>query len=86
VKRIFDQRSEPRIECKAGSGILSFRGSDHVVRMVNCSASGAMVLFDRVPNIGETLVFRTVDRAAEKVQVRWVRDGKIGLTFLGPAR
>jgi hypothetical protein len=83
VKRLFDQRSEPRIECDSHSGVISFRGTEHVVPLVNCSSSGAMVLFDRIPNIGETLVFRTSDRPASKAQVRWVRDGKIGLTFLG---
>lgn len=86
VKRLFDQRSEPRIECEADSGVLSFRGTEHAVKLVNCSPSGAMVLFDRVPNIGETLTFRSNDRTPQKAQVRWVRDGKIGLTFLGSVR
>ena len=83
VKRLFDQRSEPRFECEAGSGMLSFRGKDHVVSLVNCSDSGAMVVFGLIPNIGETLVFRTPGRPASRAQVRWVRDGKIGLTFVG---
>jgi len=83
VKRLFDQRSEPRIECEADGGVLTFRGSDHRVRLVNCSPSGAMVMFDRIPNIGETLVLRTNDRPAARAQVRWVREGKIGLTFVG---
>ena len=83
VKRLFDQRSEPRFECEAGSGVLSFRGKDHVVTLLNCSESGAMILFGLTPNIGETLAFRTNDRPAARAQVRWVRDGKIGLTFVG---
>jgi len=83
VKRLFDQRSEPRIECEADSGVLTFRGDEHLVRLVNCSPSGAMVAFDRIPNIGETLIFRTSDQGPARAQVRWVRDGKIGLTFVG---
>ncbi|QIK78875.1 PilZ domain-containing protein [Sphingomonas piscis] len=83
VKRMFDQRSEPRIDCPADKAILSFRGQDHVVQLVNQSASGAMIRFERTPNIGETLRFRSQERASERAQVRWVRDGKIGLTFLG---
>lgn len=86
VKRLFDQRSEPRIECEADSGVLSFRGSEHVVKLLNFSSSGAMVLFDRIPNIGETLTFRSSDGPLRKAQVRWVRDGKIGLTFVGTVR
>ena len=86
VKRLFDQRSEPRIECEEDGGVLSFRGTEHNVKLLNCSPSGAMILFDHIPNIGETLTFRTSDGAAQRAQVRWVRDGKIGLTFLGPIR
>lgn len=86
VKRLFDQRSEPRIECEADGAILSFRGTDHSVKLLNCSPSGAMILFDRTPNIGETLTLRTKDRNGERAQVRWVRDGKIGLTFLRAVR
>ena len=86
VKRLFDQRSEPRIACEADHGVLSFRGTEHSVKLLNCSPSGAMVLFDRIPNIGETLTFRSGAGDAQKAQVRWVRDGKIGLTFLGPIR
>lgn len=86
VKRLFDQRSEPRIECDKDCGILSFRGTDHPVKLLNCSPSGAMILFDRIPNIGETLTFRSSHAGAQRAQVRWVRDGKIGLTFLGPIR
>ena len=83
VKRLFDQRSEPRFECEAGSGLLSFRGKDHLVQLVNLSDSGAMILFGLIPNIGETLVFRTSGKPPARAQVRWVRDGKIGLTFVG---
>ena len=86
VKRLFDQRCEPRIECEADGAILSFRGADHSVKLLNCSPSGAMISFDRIPNIGETLIVRTMDRSAQRAQVRWVRDGKIGLTFLGAVR
>jgi hypothetical protein len=83
VKRLFDQRSEPRFDCEAGSGVLTFRGKDHIVRVVNQSDSGAMILFGLVPNIGETLVVRTPEQSPQRAQVRWVRDGKIGLTFVG---
>jgi hypothetical protein len=86
VKRLFDQRSEPRIECEEDGAVLSFRGSEHAVKLLNCSPSGAMILFDHIPNIGETVTFRSREQTAQKAQVRWVRDGKIGLTFLGPLR
>jgi hypothetical protein len=37
-----------------------------------------------VPNIGERLPLQILDRGLVRSQVRWVKDGRIGLSF--PAR
>jgi len=48
---------------------------------MNLSASGAMVIFPHVPHIGEKLRLQLLDRGQIFAQVRWVKDGRIGLSF-----
>jgi hypothetical protein len=80
-KRTIDERSEPRYPSASNTAVLEFRGRKHVVRLVNVSASGAMVIFPYLPNIGERLPLQILDRGVVSAQVRWVRDGRIGLSF-----
>jgi hypothetical protein len=40
-----------------------------------------MVIFPHVPNIGERLPLQILDHGVVTAQVRWVRDGRIGLSF-----
>ena len=44
-----------------------------------------MVIFPHVPNIGERLKLQLLDRGQVTAQVRWVKDGRIGLSFTAPA-
>lgn len=85
VKRLFDQRTEPRVETNGEKVVLGFRGRDHVVALGNRSSSGAMVHFSEVPRIGETVTLQMLDRDLIRGQVRWVRDGRIGISFDRPA-
>jgi hypothetical protein len=39
------------------------------------------VIFPHMPNIGERLVLQLLDRGLVSAQVRWVKDGRIGLSF-----
>lgn len=80
-KRLFDERDEPRHPSASNTAVLEFRGRKHVVRLVNISTSGAMILFPHAPNIGERLPLQILDRGRVTAQVRWVRDGRIGLSF-----
>ena len=80
-KRSIHQRGETRYPSTSSSGVLDFRGRKHVVRLVNVSSSGAMVIFPHIPNIGERLPLQILDRGVVTAQVRWVRDGRIGLSF-----
>jgi hypothetical protein len=84
VKRILDERTEERVEAGAETAVLHFRGNRHVVRLVNTSPSGAMVIFPRVPHIGEQVSLQLLDRGQVTARVRWVRDGRIGISFDGP--
>lgn len=83
-KRAIDERAEVRYPAVSSTAVLEFRGRKHVVRLVNVSASGAMVIFPHMPNIGERLPLQLLDRGAVSSQVRWVKDGRIGLSFAAP--
>lgn len=82
--RAIDERAEPRNPAVSSTGVLEFRGRKHVVRLVNVSRSGAMVIFPHTPNIGERLPLQLLDQGFVRAQVRWVRDGRIGVSFASP--
>ena len=84
-KRAIDERDEARYPSESSTAVLEFRGRKHVVRLMNVSRSGAMVIFPYVPNIGERLPLQMLDRGLVRAQVRWVRDGRIGLSFAARA-
>lgn len=81
-KRAIDERIEERVAPASETAVLEYRGRRHVVRLANVSVSGAMVVFPYVPNIGERVVLQLLDRGLVPAQVRWVRDGRIGLAFM----
>ena len=84
VKRMFDERGEPRFEGELQTAALLYRGRSHVVRVGNISSSGAMVVFADVPAIGESVTLQLLDHGAVAGQVRWVRDGHVGINFVDP--
>lgn len=83
-RRSIDERGEARAPYASSTAVLEFRGRNHVVRLVNVSGSGAMVIFPHAPNIGERLLLQLLDRGVVPAQVRWVKDGRIGLSFAAP--
>ena len=83
-RRSIDERAEARHPSLSNTAVLEFRGRKHMVRLVNVSASGAMVAFPHTPNIGERLLIQVLDRGPVWSQVRWVKDGRIGLSFTAP--
>ncbi len=85
ANRMIDERDEPRQAAVSSTAVLEFRGRRHVVRLVNISSSGAMVIFPHMPNIGERLMLQLLDRGLVSSQVRWVKEGRIGLSFTRPA-
>lgn len=80
-KRSIDERTELRHSSISSTAVIEFRGRKYVVRLINVSQSGAMVIFPHMPNIGERLPLQILDRGLVTAQVRWVRDGRIGLSF-----
>ena len=83
-QRTIDERLEPRRAALSNTGVLEFRVRKHVVQLINVSKSGAMVIFPHVPNIGERLPLQLLDHGFVSAQVRWVKNGRIGLSFASP--
>jgi hypothetical protein len=84
VRRVFDERSEEREEAESQTAVLEHRGRKHVVRLVNLSPGGAMVIFAGLPHIGEEVRLHLLGRSQVTAHVRWVRDGRIGVNFAEP--
>jgi hypothetical protein len=84
ASRHVDERFEPRDDAQSQTAVLEFRGRKHVVRLVNISPSGAMVIFSLIPIIGETIVLKLMGRGEVAGRVCWARDGRIGVIFADP--
>lgn len=82
--RVIDERAEVRHAAVSSTAVLDFRGRKHVIRLINISGCGAMVIFPHTPNIGERLTLQLLDRGTVSAQVRWVKEGRIGLSFAAP--
>ncbi|MCY7398224.1 MAG: PilZ domain-containing protein [Sphingomonas bacterium] len=85
VKRMFDERREPR-DAANPSALIEWRGTTLAVGMANISPSGAMVICNKIPHIGEAISLQLADRAPLPGVVRWVRDGRIGIHFTAPLK
>jgi hypothetical protein len=83
VKRMLDERTEERFPATSTTAVMEFRDRKHVVRLLNTSPSGAMVIFPLLPHIGERVTLQLLDRGQIDAKVRWVRDGRIGISFDG---
>jgi hypothetical protein len=83
VKRMIDHRAEERLPAGSETAVMEFRGRKHVVRLINSSPSGAMVIFPLVPHIGEQVSLQLLEQGQISARVRWVRDGRIGINFDG---
>ena len=81
VKRMLDERTEERQPASSETAAMDFRGRRHVVRLINTSPSGAMVIFPLVPHIGEQISLQLIGKGQISATVRWVRDGRIGVSF-----
>lgn len=84
VKRMFDQRVEPREEAADTTAMLTVRGKEFPVEIVNLSPSGAMVRFSGEARIGEAVRLQLIDLGGTDGQVRWLRDGRMGIYFERP--
>jgi hypothetical protein len=81
---MFDERAEDRLESDSSTVLLTLRNRGHVVTLVNLSRSGAMMRFAGDAHIGESVSLQLLDRGAIAGQVRWLRDGRMGVSFIQP--
>ena len=84
AQRLIDERDEVRHAAVSSTAVLEWHGRKYVIRLVNISPSGAMVIFPHVPNIGEVLTLQLLDRGQISARVTWVKHGRIGLSFAAP--
>lgn len=83
-QRLLDERHERRSSDTRQTAILSTRGANHVVRVVDLSRSGAMVQFHGDAAEGEAVTIQLLDHGLVAGQVRWSRDGRVGIHFDTP--
>jgi hypothetical protein len=79
--RLVDQRSEERLSDVVERAIVTFRGQEYLVPVVNISSRGTMIECDILPRIGEAIVIQFEHCTRIHGFVRWVRDGRLGLNF-----
>lgn len=84
LRRLLDQREEERSESGSQTAVLTHQGSRHVVGVVNLSSAGSMLRFRGALAEGDEVALQLLDRGAVKGQVRWVRDGRVGVSFDTP--
>lgn len=84
VKRMFDERAEERFDGALQTAVLTHGDRNHVVRVGNVSTLGAMVVYANPLHIGEKVSLQLFDHGAVAGQVRWVRDGRVGINFVDP--
>ncbi len=79
--RTADQRTEDRLEDVVDRAMITFRGQEHLVPVVNISARGTMVECDIMPRIGEAVIVQFENCTKIHGFVRWIRDGRLGINF-----
>jgi hypothetical protein len=78
---VIEQRAEPRYEDVVERAVITFRGQDYPVTVVNISSRGTMIESDIVPRLGESLVIRFENCSRIHGFVRWTRGGQLGVRF-----
>jgi hypothetical protein len=79
--RTTDQRSEERRSDVVDRAVITFRGQEHLVPVLNISARGTMIECDIMPRIGEAVIIQFEHCTKIHGFVRWIREGRVGLNF-----
>ncbi len=85
LRRLLDQRAEQRQSGELQTAVLNHRGHRHVVRESDISESGVMIVAEGDFVEGDEVVLQLLDHGSVTGQVRWVRDGRVGVNFPDPA-
>ena len=84
IRRLLDERGEPRASTGSNTVTLDHQGRRHLVRLVNVSPSGAMISFQGNLADGDEVTLHLLDHGPVTGQVRWTRDGRVGIIFSKP--
>jgi hypothetical protein len=79
--RHVDPRSEPRYQGLVESAVLTFRGAEYPVPVIDISSRGTQIESDILPRLGESVLIRFEGCSPIYAFVRWTREGKLGLNF-----
>jgi hypothetical protein len=79
--RHVDPRSEPRYQGLVDSAVLTFRGAEYPVPVIDISSRGTQIESDILPRLGESVLIRFHGCSPIYAFVRWTRDGRLGLNF-----
>ena len=79
--RHVDPRSEPRYQGLVESAVLTFRGAEYDVPVIDISTRGTRIRSDIAPRLGESVLIRFEGCSPIYAFVRWTRDGSLGLNF-----
>lgn len=78
---VFEQRSEARYEHVVERAVITFRGQEFPVPVVNISSRGTQIESDISPRLGESLIIQFENCSRMHGFVRWAREGKLGIRF-----
>lgn len=84
LRRLLDERGEQRDSPASQTAMLDHQGRRHVVRLINVSQSGAMISFQGALADGDEVTLHLLDHGPLTGQVRWSRDGRVGINFSLP--
>jgi len=79
--RHVDPRSEPRYQGLVESAVLTFRGAEYPVPVIDISSRGTQIESDILPRLGESVLIRFEGCSPIYAFVRWNREGRLGLNF-----
>lgn len=77
----WEQRSEPRYRDVIESAVITFRGQDYMVPVIDISSRGTQIEADIQPRMGESLTIRFENCSRMHGFVRWSREGRLGIRF-----
>jgi len=76
-----DCRSEERYEDIVDRAVLTFRGQNFPVPVMNISSRGTMIESDIQPRLGESIVIQFENCSRMHGFVRWSKEGRLGIRF-----
>ncbi len=84
LRRLLDERADQRASPVSQTAMLDHDGRRHVVRLIDLSPSGAMIAFQGKLAEGDQVTLQLLDHGPVTGQVRWSREGRVGINFSRP--